>query len=37
MKNNRRVGEDGSYMEAASKIRYKGAWFNDKKHGRGRL
>jgi hypothetical protein len=35
MRNNRRVGEDGSYMEAASKIRYKGGWFNDRKHGRG--
>jgi hypothetical protein len=22
-------------MEAATKIRYKGGWYNDRKHGRG--
>jgi hypothetical protein len=36
MRNNRRVGDDGSYMEAASKIRYRGGWFNDRRHGRGK-
>ena len=35
MKNNRRTGEEGSYIEANNKNRYKGAWFNDKKNGRG--
>lgn len=37
MKNNRRHGEEGFYMEASTKIRYKGSWFNDKKHGKGIL
>lgn len=37
MKNNRRTGEEGSYIEANNKNRYKGAWFNDKKNGRGTI
>ena len=37
MKNNRRHGENGSYSSMATKIRYKGGFFNDQKHGRGTL
>jgi len=35
MKNNLRNGEDSSYISMASKIKYKGGYLNDKKHGKG--
>lgn len=35
MKNNKRNSEDSSYINLATKIRYKGGYFNDRKHGKG--
>ena len=37
MKNNRRHSDDSSYICMKTKIRYKGGFFNDQKHGKGTL
>lgn len=37
MKNNLRNSEDSSYINLATKIRYKGGYLNDKKHGKGSI
>ena len=35
MLRNRRNGEECSYIHYGQKMRYKGGYYNDKKHGKG--
>ena len=35
MKANKRTGEDGSYVSAATQMRYRGSWLNDRSNGNG--